>query len=458
MQVDNWALRDILTQHKEGSLKLDPPYQRGDVWSIKKRALLIDSIAREIPSGAITVFASADKKNSGVTTYEVIDGRQRLTAVLKFMDDEVQLLESYLNNPNSDESTSVESRFADEILTAGLWSKLETNQKRKFLEFKFPVFVLTGTRESAVQSFVRMNEDPKGLVPQEIRNAIFHGTPLLKAAQDLGDRLDGLVDDPDANGGFFVKLRLMTKDKKVRMHDHQFLLETLIQKLHGEQHRRDELNRFCTEYKDPSAKQKEELDQATDWVFKAFNQIWTILDGACLKSINMTKVEDDMYALIGAMNARNLFSASQIKNSREVILEGLSEFFRQVLLCFKELTQEEDPDTRAYPTLVQQYARQQAQGGQVNSQTRRIQRREILMQVLDEIIPSPNAEGFSPLIRAMIWAKAADKICARCGEIVTYDEFDAGHIVAKANGGASTLDNGQIEHKSCNRSHGAKAA
>jgi hypothetical protein len=49
--------------------------------------------------------------------------------------------------------------------------------------------------------------------------------------------------------------------------------------------------------------------------------------------------------------------------------------------------------------------------------------------------------------------------CARCGQPITpADPPEAGHVVARSQGGTYAPANGQVEHRSCNRAAGARTA
>lgn len=77
---------DVITHwHKEGQLLLSPPYQRGDVWGPVRQRNLIRSILLGVPIPSIIIN---DRFQSGWgEEIAVIDGKQRITAVLAFLDD-----------------------------------------------------------------------------------------------------------------------------------------------------------------------------------------------------------------------------------------------------------------------------------------------------------------------------------------------------------------------------------
>jgi hypothetical protein len=62
-----------------------PEYQREEVWGIKEKQLLIDTVLRgwKLPKFYFL--------KSGPSSYEVVDGQQRLTAIFEFLDGELEL-------------------------------------------------------------------------------------------------------------------------------------------------------------------------------------------------------------------------------------------------------------------------------------------------------------------------------------------------------------------------------
>src|SRR6266496_4239478 len=75
--------------YKRGLLDLDPPYQRRSVWNQSYKEYFIETILLRYPAPA--VFLYEDMEATGVATYSVVDGKQRLTTVFEFAKDEFPL-------------------------------------------------------------------------------------------------------------------------------------------------------------------------------------------------------------------------------------------------------------------------------------------------------------------------------------------------------------------------------
>jgi hypothetical protein len=75
------------SRDKDSRLLLDPPYQRGDVWGVKRRQNFIRSILLGVPIPSMIVndrMLAAWKDDSRIA---VIDGKQRITTLLMFFND-----------------------------------------------------------------------------------------------------------------------------------------------------------------------------------------------------------------------------------------------------------------------------------------------------------------------------------------------------------------------------------
>ncbi len=76
-----WPISEFRTRALAGGLELSPSYQRGDVWPTKDAQKLIESILRGIPLPSVILL----RPRGGMDEpHEVVDGKQRLTAILRF--------------------------------------------------------------------------------------------------------------------------------------------------------------------------------------------------------------------------------------------------------------------------------------------------------------------------------------------------------------------------------------
>lgn len=78
--VDKWRIYDLSGRALQNQLELNPTYQRDFVWSNSDSQMLIESILRGIPLPSIILA-----KVSSSQRFQIVDGKQRVTAILRFM-------------------------------------------------------------------------------------------------------------------------------------------------------------------------------------------------------------------------------------------------------------------------------------------------------------------------------------------------------------------------------------
>jgi hypothetical protein len=454
--LKTYTVQKFLSDHQNGVLDTSPDIQRRAVWPLKSKMLLVDSIARGVPINAITLYE--DAQEGGYNLYEVIDGKQRLRSLFEFLDGEYELNETLITNADEEEIAEVGKERAAPLYGKS-FKDLDFGEKQLLLQYEIPVFIVSGSRDQAVQAFTRMNQNSYVLKPQEIRNAVYRKSAFLKAGDRVCSEFAPPVPDEPSHESGLVRWGVLPESAYDRMQDIQFASELLALALEGEQHRRDSLNDFYDKYKSDSGAAAKKLKEAESEVLGALTQWAEIFDaGVPLGAFHFPKpCENDVYALVGAALNRGLLTKPQMALYAADVRDGVSVFRALVtnyVASVRGEADEEDLDEG-----IRKYG-QTLLGGQVNGLTKRATRREVLVELLNGLVPPANAKGFTPLVRQLIWARSKDKRCERpdatCGgAVVEWADFHAGHIKPKALGGPSTLSNGRVEHKACNLAAGA---
>lgn len=155
-------------------IKLDPEFQRNFIWEKTRQSRLIESILLRIPLPAIYLDAAGDG------TYEVIDGRQRLTTLDEFCNKQTLRL------------TGLE-HLKD--LEGSIFDKLPLPMQTTLTErTKLTVFTILPETPPQVKFmiFSRVNTGGLILTAQEIRHALYQGqaTTVLDDLATSGSFLD----------------------------------------------------------------------------------------------------------------------------------------------------------------------------------------------------------------------------------------------------------------------------
>lgn len=451
ISVDSWPVEQFLNARSSKTLIVSPEYQRRPVWNAKDKMLLVDSIARGIPIGAITLYQDAEP---GYAIYEVIDGKQRLTALIEYSEDVLVVRTSAVDAAANDDDDYGTEDVVTQAFHEKKFSELDVAARMRLLQYKVPIFIVSGSRASAIRAFTRMNRTPYALKPQEIRNAFFMGTPFLDAAIGAVKQLDEDYGNP-STPSFFVSMGIVGKQQYDRMQDIQLASELILLKLRGPQHRRDALDTTYELYRRAGGAAVTELKDAADAVVAASAQIWGLAGGTVLSAHHFpSSCENDYYALVGSLFARGLLTKPQLTALSAELIAVISGFREQVENYVALIRGEETPTPGEFSPLVEDYGRGFL-GGQINSKQRREDRIRIWTEVMNGVVATLDpATTFSEIQRRLIWAKGGDKACARCGNTVEWPDYHAGHRIARAMGGKTQVDNGQVEHAACNQSAG----
>lgn len=143
-------------------LVIAPPFQRRLVWSKKQKCELIESILMGIPIPVIYVFEDENGKK------QVVDGRQRISAMISFMNNEYAL-----------ERLKMLPAF-----NGKKFDDLEAIYRSKVERYQVPVYVIEPPTPERVKYdiFDRVNRGGTLLNSQEMRHALYNGqaTALLK--------------------------------------------------------------------------------------------------------------------------------------------------------------------------------------------------------------------------------------------------------------------------------------
>lgn len=164
--------------YKRKLLDLDPPYQRRSVWNRSHKEYFIETILLNYPAPA--VFLYEDISDEGVGTYAVVDGKQRITTVTEFIED---------NFPISEKGAI--DRYRGQY-----FSSLPPGTRKQFYSYQFSIEFLPSTDEGILSNiFDRINRNVAKLTPQELRHAKYAGLFATSAERLSEFMMDQLTPD-----------------------------------------------------------------------------------------------------------------------------------------------------------------------------------------------------------------------------------------------------------------------
>lgn len=161
------TVRQLFDMIQEGLIDIAPEYQRHFVWDTTRQSQLIESLILGIP--VPNLFMATNKDSS----WEVIDGLQRLTTLVNFLGDD-RLIQKV--NPNGKKLKIGGLEKLDSINSCE-FEDLPKSIQLMFMTRPIRVTVLNDRSDFELRYdlFERLNTGGVTLHPQEIRNCVYLG-------------------------------------------------------------------------------------------------------------------------------------------------------------------------------------------------------------------------------------------------------------------------------------------
>lgn len=196
----------IIRRLEQNTIKLNPGFQRKEVWDDMRKCQLIESLLLRIPIPMF--YVSADTNDH----WMVVDGLQRLSTIRDFV-----LGQPYLASKKIEERGHGFKLFGLEFCGNQLnhhdMAELPTLYSNRIMETEFTFTIINpGTPEDVKRNiFKRINTGGIQLSPQEIRNALYGGE-CSKLLSELAE----MRCFKDATGWSVKSLRMEDKELVLR--------------------------------------------------------------------------------------------------------------------------------------------------------------------------------------------------------------------------------------------------
>tara|TARA_R100000935_G_scaffold1193_1_gene3833 strand:+ start:1442 stop:2515 length:1074 start_codon:yes stop_codon:yes gene_type:complete len=148
-----YTISDFIEWFNKNQLVLAPDFQRGSVWTPAAKVFLIDTILNDLPMPQVYFRTKVDAV-AQTTVREVVDGQQRLRAILEFSSGKLRLTSKAPNYKGK--------KYID----------LDPAEQEAFLSYKLPVVqLLNATDAEVLEVFARLNSYSVKVTPAELRHA-----------------------------------------------------------------------------------------------------------------------------------------------------------------------------------------------------------------------------------------------------------------------------------------------
>lgn len=325
--------------HERNELEMKPPFQRNPVWTEKQKSYLIDSILNEYPVPEIYMQEIVSDK--GEVKYVIVDGQQRIRAVLEFVNNEFSI------DPKDS------PQWAD--LT---FEELRPEEKKRIYEYDFVARYLPDIDDTQIRAiFGRLNRNNVILNAQELRQATYWG-PFIKTMNEIAENEN------------WAKLDIFTSNDIKRMLDVEFVSELTIAILNGHQNKKLTIEKYYQLYENEFS-HRNYIKELFDVVLRELLQVMPT-------DTNRWYKRTDFYSLF-IVFARNRDRLPLSQDKRELAKSILNQFGQQID-TYVSITKEEDEQGSGFHPNVLAYGLGMRASTDLGSRKRRDEALEIELQ------------------------------------------------------------------------------
>lgn len=214
------TISNFYEQYQLKKYTFDPPYQRDmNVWDETQKSFLIDTIFKNFPIPPIFLEQKIDP-DTGITNYDVIDGKQRLTAIIGFINNEIPLPKEFGNDIYGDiRLNGLYFKNIKEI------AKIDEDIKSlvsAFWAYSLSIEYIENPDIKIVDSiFDRLNREGTRLNAQELRKAQYYDTLLyndiisFRNDEYIKNMTKRLNKNRMEDVGFITELYIMTVENSI---------------------------------------------------------------------------------------------------------------------------------------------------------------------------------------------------------------------------------------------------
>jgi hypothetical protein len=199
VNVRSFSIQQIYDLYRRERFSVNRRYQRKLVWSVEEKRRLIDSAMKQLP---IPLFLVAEKTNEVVSEFEVIDGLQRLNAIISFIENEYGTDGGYFNLEALADTKDLKDR--GELVQRE--PVLGRDESRQFTNYTTALSVFRSeSSETIDEVFRRINSSGRKLSSQDLRQ-VGSMSGLASLVRELSAQIRG-----DASRTDHVPLSAMSR-------------------------------------------------------------------------------------------------------------------------------------------------------------------------------------------------------------------------------------------------------
>lgn len=263
------TVQEINRDFSEGKLFADSSYQRRKVWNDQDKVRLIETILMELVMPEVFFWTTDRDPDTGVASTHIVDGQQRINAIVDYIGGEFVLGEKYLMSNQIKKSCGNKN-----------FKELEQKYKNKIWEYHISIVEIDPecTKSDIKEMFYRLNLTNYNLNQQEKRNS---------KDSVFGDKCEAL-----STYDFWETAKIFSSADAKRMKDVEYCCSIFILANEGivDQTNGKKINNYYDDYKDDFDKD----DILKNKILKAMDIIEDIIDKT---TIGFVSKKAQMYTL-----------------------------------------------------------------------------------------------------------------------------------------------------------------
>ena len=263
------TVQEINRDFNEGKLFADSSYQRRKVWNDQDKVRLIETILMELVMPEVFFWTTDRDPDTGIASTHIVDGQQRINAIVDYIGGEFALGEKYLMSDQIKKSCGNKK-----------FKELEQKYKNKIWEYHISIVEIDPecTKSDIKEMFYRLNLTNYNLNQQEKRNS---------KDSVFGDKCEAL-----STYDFWETAKIFSSADAKRMKDVEYCCSIFILANEGivDQTNGKKINNYYDDYKDDFDKD----DILKNKILKAMDIIEDIIDKT---TIGFVSKKAQMYTL-----------------------------------------------------------------------------------------------------------------------------------------------------------------
>lgn len=342
------SIQEINKDFINGTLVVDPTYQRRKVWTIQDKVRLIETILLEFVIPEVFFWVASRNPEDGTAVTHIVDGQQRINAITEYINCDFALDEKYLLDD------SIKEKYGKKY-----FKDLPDDGKNIIWSYNISYVDIDSscTLEDIKQMFFRLNLTNYNLNPQEKRNS---------TDSVFGDKCVAL-----SNMDFWKTKKVFSSNDAKRMKDVEYCCSIYILSKEGivDQTNGKKINDYYDDYKDDF----DEDDSLYTRITSAMDIIESLTDKSTISFISKKAQMYTLFSVAFKMIDENV----EINNS-------VFEKFKQFVITYNNFRNEfvvnyEDKELSHLYENIKKYKLASSEG--INKISNRMIRFEILYKM-----------------------------------------------------------------------------